>query len=60
MRDNDDFLIRCKHSKWQIIDANDNKDYVCQHECETLEHYCYADERCKYYVPNAKEGVDNG
>ena len=56
MRDDKGFLIRCKYSEWQIIDARDNKDYVClkfpTFNCSA--HQCYGDELCKYYEPVQK------
>lgn len=55
MRDEKGFLIRCIHSEWRIIDAQDNKDYVCMNELLTLEHYCYADEQCRLYNPDIKK-----
>ena len=59
MRDDKGFLIRCKYSEWQIIDARDNKDYVCLKfpTYNYSAHQCYGDELCKYYEP-IKEGVN--
>ena len=56
MRDKDGFLIRCKHSEWRIIDNRDNKDYVCLKfpTYNYSSHQCYADENCRYYVPDVK------
>ena len=58
MRDKDGFLVRCKYSEWKIIDARDNKDFVCL-KFPTFNystHLCHADENCRYYEP-IKEGV---
>ena len=63
MKDKDGFVIRCKFSDWKIIDERDNKDYVCT-KFPTFNygaHQCYADELCRYYVPDIKsrEGDSN-
>lgn len=60
MRDKDGFLVRCKYSEWQIIDARDNKDFICL-KFPTFNysaHLCHADENCRYYEP-IKEGVSD-
>lgn len=61
MRDKDGFLIRCKYSDWQIIDARDNKDFVCLKfpTYNYKAHQCHADENCRYYVPDIKEGAND-
>lgn len=60
MRNDKGFLIRCKYSEWQIIDARDNKDYVCLKfpTYNYSAHQCYGDELCKYYEP-IQEGANS-
>jgi hypothetical protein len=60
MRDEKGFLIRCEYSDWKIIDARDNKDYVCLYfpTYNYSAHICYADEQCKYYKP-IKKGINH-
>lgn len=56
MRDKDGFIIKCKHSDWQIIDDDWNHEDVCLMYGNGLYRYiCYADEHCEHYVPDVKE-----
>lgn len=55
MRDADGFIIRCKHSNWQIVDADDNYDDVCLFYPYYHNLRCYGDERCAHYVPDVKK-----
>lgn len=61
MKDKDGFDIRCVHSDWMVIDNRDNKDFVCRKfpTYNYSAHLCYADENCRYYEPDSKEGVEN-
>jgi len=53
MRDKDGFLIKCKHSNWEIYNERDDEDDIC-HTIYGIRH-CYADEKCKYYEPEIKD-----
>ncbi len=55
MRDKDGFIIKCKYSEWEIVDAHDNHDDVCKRFPFYHNLRCYADERCAHYVPETQE-----
>lgn len=56
MRDNNGFLIHCKHCEWMIINDREDHDFVCRKlENWTGYHLCYGDENCRYYDPDVKE-----
>lgn len=60
MRDKDGFIIKCKHTDWQIVDARDNHDDVCTCIDIVAPGYtlrCYADEKCPCYEPKIREDV---
>ena len=47
--------MSCKWEDWKIINARDDKDYVCTHPAQYTPGYtlrcCYGNETCKYYEP---------
>ena len=57
MRDEEGFLIPCKHTDWKIVDDQENHDYVCMYfgNGTTGYHMCYGDENCRYYEPKGGE-----
>lgn len=58
MRDKDGFIIKCKYSDWEIVDAQDNHDDVCKFYPFIGTLRCYADERCAHYKPDIKDEED--
>lgn len=61
MKDKDGFTVKCIHCDWRIIDARDNKDFVCMKFGDRLSgyHLCYGDENCKYYQTQGKRGKND-
>ena len=57
MFDSNGFAIRCAHTKWAVIDNNENQDYVCNRYTTAGYHVCYCDRYCKDYTP-IKEGTN--
>lgn len=47
----EDFLPKCKHCGWHVIDQIGNMDYVCETQYKWRN--CYADCKCKYYKPES-------
>lgn len=52
MKDKNGFTIRCKYTEWKVINEDWDHDFVCGRCIGTLK--CYANEGCKYYVPDVK------
>ena len=57
MRDKDGFVIRCIHSHFQVINENDDAEFVCR---KYGGHFCYGDEDCKGYEPEGEKMTNNG
>ena len=53
----EDFLLKCKHCGWHVIDQIGNMDYVC--EAQYKGRNCYADCKCKYYKPEREDEERN-
>ena len=54
---NTEHVPHCKYCNWQIIDREDNEDYVCLMYGNKWTGYrlCYGDEKCRYYEPDTED-----
>ena len=50
--------MKCKNSKYLVIDEEWNHEYVCQTKCRG--YFCYCDEECKGYEPEGEKMTNNG
>ena len=56
MKDECEYVIRCKWSELKVIDEFMNHEFVCTYGGG---HFCFAEENCKHYEPVERKEIDD-